>query len=503
MMYDDVSSQLPEGYKLPEGLNPAGLSFGMPKMMPNILPKGLNPTGFSVSNHMGEELLAGIMSGTENIPLYTHVLFKIDECYKIIINRKDVIDMHKIVYGDNISYEYINIDPLMNSFKITDEYGFFVNDNYDIDMIKKTIDDCYKQVVQFKKVFTLVKEAESMPFTNFSVLNPAGSVEPTDVKYHMRKPKFSHLRDNDLIYKADDLNEYKDNPFKKTSKKVYGNVNNKSKLHFMTIKKEVRNNTLICFNKYFYNVVLLSEKDISESDLSRVFPELKLIQSLLIENDTIKNDIVDRIMHMTEIDIINENINNVMNNYSDTKKWPDKPTFDSIKTYIQSVYKITSYVEDKIQFSMILDRVCKEMHYYVDEKRAIANKILPLVLKDLGLNKKRYAQGVFWYGLVEEKAIAPSKLKPVKNFEIRIKEDGTEEYITEFNLKVESINEMDCISQMQKYMDERNAFTNGLTPESYIYTSTTITEDDDPADDLNLCHISLPKPSPRFGFGMV
>ena len=271
----------------------------------------------------------------------------------------------------------------------------------------------------------------------------------------------------------------------------------------MTIKKEVRNNTLICFNKYFYNVVLLSEKDISESDLSRVFPELKLIQSLLIENDTIKKDIVDRIMHMTEIDIINENINNVMNNYSDTKKWPEKPTFDSIKTYIQSVYKITSYIEDKIQFSMILDRVCKEMHYHVDEKRAIANKILPLVLKDLGLNKKRYAQGVFWYGLVEEKAIAPSKLKPVKNFEIRINEDGTETYTTEFNLKVESINEMDCISQMQKYMDERNAFTNGLTPESYIYTSTTMTENDDPADDLNLCHISLPKPSPRFGFGMV
>ena len=145
-------------------------------------------------------------------------------------------------------------------------------------MIRKTIDDCYKQVVQFKKVFSQVEDTK-VHLNNFAALKP----EPTDVKYHMRKPKFSHLRDNDLIYKADDLNEYKDNPFRKPGKTVYGNVNNKSKLHFKTIKKEVRNNTLICFNKYFYNVVLLSEKDISEADLSSVFPELKLIQSLFIE----------------------------------------------------------------------------------------------------------------------------------------------------------------------------------------------------------------------------
>jgi hypothetical protein len=476
MMYDDVASQLPEGFN----------------------PTGFNPEGYKLPNHMGEGILAGAMLGNDNTQLYTHVLFKIDECYKIIINRKDVIDMHKIVYGDNISYDYVNLDPLMNSFKITDEYGFFVNDNYDIDMIRKTIDDCYKQVVQFKKVFSQVED-NRVHLNNFDALK----LEPTDVKYHMRKPKFSHLRDNDLIYKADDLNEYKDNPFRKPGKKVYGNVNNKSKLHFKTIKKEVRNNTLICFNKYFYNVVLLSEKDISEADLYDVFPELKLVQSLFIENDTIKNDIVERIMHMTEIDIINENINNVMNNYSDTKKWPEKPTFDSIKTYIQSVYKITSYVEDKIQFSIILDRVCKEMHYYVDEKRAIANKILPLVLKDLGLNKKRYAQGVFWYGLIEEKAIAPSKLKPVKNFDIRIKKDGTEEYTTEFNLKVDRINEMDCISQMEKYMNDRKAFNDELTPESYIYTSATMVESDDPADDLNLCRITLPRPPPCFGMQFI
>jgi hypothetical protein len=143
------------------------------------------------------------------------------------------------------------------------------------------------------------------------------------------------------------------------------------------------------------------------------------------------------------------------------------------------------------------------MHYYVDEKRAIANKILPLVLKDLGLNKKRYAQGVFWYGLIEEKAIAPSKLKPVKNFDIRIKKDGTEEYTTEFNLKVDRINEMDCISQMEKYMNDRKAFNDGLTPESYIYTSATMVESDDPADDLNLCRITLPRPPPCFGMQFI
>ena len=413
-----------------------------------------------------------------DIVQHTHVLFKIDECYKIIVNMKDIIDMHKIVYGDNIVCEYINIDPLMNSFKITDEYGFFVNDIYDINIIKETIDNCYKQVVEFKKVFAPKEESikiDSKKLQQELVLQDLP----------MREPKFSNLRDYN--YDADNLNSYGTPTYK--SKKISGSITNHSKLHFKTIKQNTRNNTLICFNKYFYNVVMLSEKDISVSDLSIMFPELKLIQSLFIENDTIMNDIRNTITHMTEVDVINENINNVMNNYSSTKTYPERPTFDSIKNYIQSVYKITSYVEDKIQFSIILDRVCTEMKYNVDEKRSIANKILPLVLKDLGLNKKRYAQGVFWYGLVEEKEKQPQRLKPVKNFTIRIREDGDEEYVAEYNTKVEPINELDGISLMQKYQAERSEFTNSLTPESREglndNTFTTMLNNNEPIDDLN------------------
>ena len=408
---------------------------------------------------------------------HTHVLFKIDECYKIIVNMKNVIDMHKIVYGDNIVCEYINIDPLMNSFKITDEYGFFVNDTHDINIIKDTIDNCYKQVVEFKKVFA--PKEESIKITTNKLQELVPQVLP------MREPKFSNLRDYN--YDADNLNSYGTPTYK--SKKISGSITNHSKLHFKTIKTAKRNNTLIYFNKYFYNVVMLSEKDISINDLGIMFPELKLIQSLFIENDTIMNDIRNTITHMTEVDIINENINNVMNNYSTTKTYPERPTFDSIKNYIQSVYKITSYVEDKIQFSVILDRVCTEMKYNLGEKRSIANKILPLVLKDLGLNKKRYAQGVFWYGLVEGKEKEPQRLKPVKNFTVRIREDGDEEYVAEFNTKVEAINELDGISLMQKYFSERSEFVNSLTPESREgpndNTFTTMLNNNEPMDDFN------------------
>jgi len=408
----------------------------------------------------------------------THVLFKIDECYKIIVNMKNVIDMHKIVYGDNIVCEYINIDPLMNSFKITDEYGFFVNDLYDINIIKDTIDNCYKQVVEFKKVFA--PKEESIKITTNKLQE---AIKPQILP--MREPKFSNLRDYD--YDADNLNSYGTPTYK--TKKISGNIANHSKLHFKTIKKNTRNNTLICFNKYFYNVVMLSEKDISIDDLKIMFPELKLVQSLFIETDEIMNDIRNTITHMTEVDIINENINNVMNNYSATKTYPERPTFDSIKNYIQSVYKITSYVEDKIQFSVILNRVCTEMKYNVDEKRSIANKILPLVLKDLGLNKKRYAQGVFWYGLVEEKEKQPQRLKPVKNFTIRIRENGDEEYVAEYNTKVDAINELESISLMQKYQSERSEFIDSLTPESREgpsdNTFTTMLNNNEPIDDLN------------------
>jgi hypothetical protein len=413
-----------------------------------------------------------------DIKQHTHVLFKIDECYKIIINIKNVIDMHKIVYGDNIICEYINMDPLMNTFKITDEYGFFVNDTHDINIIKDTIDNCYKQVVEFKKIFAPKQEP-----TKVNIEKLAQELVPQQMP--MREPKFSNLRDYD--YKADELSDYGTPLYKN---KYSGNIKNNSKLHFKTIKTEKQYNTMICFNKYFYNVVMLSEKDICISDLEIMFPELKLVQSIFIENDDIMNDIQAKIEHMTEVDIINENINNVMNNYSSTKKYPDRPTFDSIKNYIQSVYKITSYIEDKIQFSVILDRVCKEMQYHIDEKRSIANKILPLVLKDLGLNKKRYAQGVFWYGLVEEKEKQPMVLKPVKNFSIRIRENGIEEYITEFNMKVEPISETESVNKLNEYLSQRNDFVNSMTPESREIcnhnTFFTMLNNNEPTYDLNL-----------------
>ena len=413
-----------------------------------------------------------------DIDTHTHVLFKIDECYKIIVNMKDVIDMHKIVYGDNIVCEYINMDPLMNTFKITDEYGFFVNDIYDINIIKDTIDNCYKQVGEFKKVFAPKQEHIKLNMDKMTHKNVVQELVP-----HALPICEPTLRD----YDANNLNSYGTPTYK--IKKISGNIVNNSKLNFKTIKTSQRNNTLICFNKYFYNVIMLSEKDISVNDLGIIFPELKLVQSLFIETAEIMNDIRNTITHMTEVDIINENINNVMNNYSTTKKYPDRPTFDSIKNYIQSVYKITSYVEDKIQFSVILERVCTEMKYNVDIKRCIVNKILPLVLKDLGLNKKRYAQGVFWYGLVEEKEKQPQRLAPVKNFTIRIRENGEEEYVAEFNTKVDCINELEGISLMQKYLSERSEFVNSLTPESREKsddnTFTSMLNNNEPMDDLN------------------
>jgi hypothetical protein len=35
-----------------------------------------------------------------------------------------------------------------------------------------------------------------------------------------------------------------------------------------------------------------------------------------------------------------------------------------------------------------------------DEDKMTIHKLLPIVLKDLGLEKKRYSTGIFWYGLV-------------------------------------------------------------------------------------------------------
>lgn len=83
------------------------------------------------------------------------------------------------------------------------------------------------------------------------------------------------------------------------------------------------------------------------------------------------------------------------------------PNLLKIKQYIIDNYNLDNDVEHRIQFTTLLNEVCKGLNVS-SEYTEMMKKSLPLVLVELNLNKKRYSSGFFWYGLVKKINTEPS-----------------------------------------------------------------------------------------------
>lgn len=86
------------------------------------------------------------------------------------------------------------------------------------------------------------------------------------------------------------------------------------------------------------------------------------------------------------------------------KKATNVITHTQLKEWIQQNYRISVDMNHRIQYTVLLDSITKNiMNVYSlpsdNELRPYLRKNLPYVFKDLGLHKKRYRDGIFWYGL--------------------------------------------------------------------------------------------------------
>lgn len=86
------------------------------------------------------------------------------------------------------------------------------------------------------------------------------------------------------------------------------------------------------------------------------------------------------------------------------KKATNVITHTQLKEWIQQNYRISTDMNHRIQYTVLLDSITKNiMNLYSlpsdNELRPYLRKNLPYVFKELGLHKKRYRDGIFWYGL--------------------------------------------------------------------------------------------------------
>ncbi len=399
----------------------------------NSLPSGQIPTrkikSHDLRGDFKENLCPPPIQPSEQIgipvfmeqPIKNFLLFKIDEKYKLLNTCNiDAIKLHQRVYTDVI-YEELHLNQFINKLQITDEYGFFENEIYDIDVIKSTLVEMSNAINNFSKIFNpkiFTKQDISLNKNINNIVTP-----------NKKKTHFEGVNINGRLYKN----------AKKKVQKIY---------------------TYVFFNKFFLNITILKDTNLNLDDINNFFPELVLIDKLEINEINVYNQLYNEIKNISDENELKQKIKLIMNNFNEEKEWPERPTFDAIKSYINLTYNITTSLEDRIQFNDIFQNLVKSMKYYNENDRALAHKLLPLVLKDLGLNKKRYSQGVFWFGLI---------VKPIddtKNEIFGFKLTEENKYQPILNEKVTAISTDEFNNMMEQYNNKRNELD--TTMETYF-----------------------------------
>lgn len=72
----------------------------------------------------------------------------------------------------------------------------------------------------------------------------------------------------------------------------------------------------------------------------------------------------------------------------------------ALKLYLENSYKITNNIKDYKEFNVIYKQIIEDAKIQDLEFREIIYELLPLALINLGLEKKKFPTGIFWYGLI-------------------------------------------------------------------------------------------------------
>lgn len=199
---------------------------------------------------------------------------------------------------------------------------------------------------------------------------------------------------------------------KKEDKEVIPFAFNEQEYTFETtskfaLLKEEKTKYYIYYNNYFNNALMITE----ELDKT-VFPELEIVT--FIENNN-----SDNIVQLKEILQKNYFFNiEQIKGYIKSYKLDQQITENKVEEFIKSNFTLNNNIEYKIKFTDIYKQLIKLMNVDNNESKKILKHILPKILKKLKLNKKRYSDGNYWFGII----LKEKEKIPEKNIELLLEE---------------------------------------------------------------------------------
>ena len=213
----------------------------------------------------------------------------------------------------------------------------------------------------------------------------------------------------------------------------------------------------IYFNTHFNNLFIVEyDKDLigNNSELKKIFPELTLILSNKLYEVEFKK--LKEIQ--TNIYVNIDDAKSAINKIIDDKVVDSKLTIDEIKTLINKYFAIDDNPANKIKFTNVWETISSKIKVSESYINYIKRQ-LPVILTDLGLKKKRFTDGMYWYGLTKKTIIEKANtglLQPSQKILQKMSE-------TEFNeqmnfLKNNREKDLNDVNILFKSTDENTLF---------------------------------------------
>lgn len=184
-----------------------------------------------------------------------------------------------------------------------------------------------------------------------------------------------------------------------------------------TFSKRTKNSKkliMVLFNHRFLQTIVVSEPDLESLEAVFEHPEYGFTELFTIDtnNEEIQETVCKQFnkISFNDINEVNESLNAVAKliELIESKNAVSEPLMEeetSIKKYFNDFFEISNDVNHKMKASSLYDIVMRaEPKCKIDKSRlsGFRNR-LSTYLKDIGLQKKRYNDGFYYYGILEKK----------------------------------------------------------------------------------------------------
>jgi len=161
----------------------------------------------------------------------------------------------------------------------------------------------------------------------------------------------------------------------------------------------ILNKYVVLYNSQFFNTVVIEkhlyETVITDTETERYIPEIEVVREIVLSNEFSLNEcraLLSKQIYYTKSDI-NKDLDYFMN-----KSTGDYPSLENIRQYIQQAYELDNNCENRIQFKNLCDDIFLNLNVAKKYQECV-KRSLPMIFAGLGLEKKRYSEGVFWFGI--------------------------------------------------------------------------------------------------------